>query len=127
VWRAKAAVLSGVGAFETDQSYVDLFTVSFGRDQNSGNRRQLTGNRKVTLTGRAKSVQNCSLRLAMICHSATYPSGISSIDREPIAAWVVYTPDAECPQPPSPRFPVWKPRYLDGGVFPLDRHAAACQ
>ena len=28
--------------------------------------------------------------------------------------------DGERPKPPSPRFPVWKPRYLDGGVFPLN-------
>jgi hypothetical protein len=47
--------------------------------------------------------------------------------REPMQARVVDDPDGECPQPPSARFPVWKPRYLDGGAFPLDRQAATCQ
>jgi hypothetical protein len=39
--------------------------------------------------------------------------------REPIAEPAVNATDGECPKPPSPRFPVWKPRYLDGGVFPF--------
>jgi hypothetical protein len=37
--------------------------------------------------------------------------------REPILARAVEDPDGNCPKPPSPRFPVWKPRHLDGGVF----------
>jgi hypothetical protein len=38
---------------------------------------------------------------------------------EPTAAPAVGVLDGERPKPPSPRFPVWKPRYLDGGVFPF--------
>jgi hypothetical protein len=28
------------------------------------------------------------------------------------------TRTGNAPSPPAPRFPVWKPRYIDGGVFP---------
>jgi hypothetical protein len=46
-------------------------------------------------------------------------NGLSYLEAEPIRARRVEDPDGECPKPPSPRFPVWKPRYLDGGVFPF--------
>ena len=49
---------------------------------------------------------------------------ISGVEREPISVRAVDGPDGECPPAPQPRFPVWKPRYLDGGVFPLDQAAA---
>ena len=50
---------------------------------------------------------------------AGVPGGISGWRGEPIAAVAVGALDGERPKPPSPRFPVWKPRYLDGGVFLL--------
>jgi hypothetical protein len=37
---------------------------------------------------------------------------------EPTAALAVKLTNGDAPSP-SPRFPVWKPRYLDGGAFPL--------
>jgi hypothetical protein len=49
----------------------------------------------------------------------SHPGWNISLRREPFVAPAINDPDGECPKPPSPRFPVWKPRYLDGGVFPF--------
>ena len=40
--------------------------------------------------------------------------------KEPILVRALDDLDGECPKPPSPRFPVWKPRHMDGGVFPFN-------
>ena len=50
---------------------------------------------------------------------AAFRAGIIWLTGEPLAVVAVDDPDGERPKPPSPRFPVWKPRYLDGGVFPF--------
>ena len=49
--------------------------------------------------------------------AATPPPRFHLTLGEPIASGAVNAPDGDCPKPPSPCFPVWNPRYLDGGAF----------
>jgi hypothetical protein len=54
------------------------------------------------------------------------PGGVpGGLPGEPMAALAVEAVDGERPKPPSPAFPSGRPRYIDGGAFPLasDRRA----